>query len=301
MASSRSIGAYIYYVKYRIHQKSTRAMDRLPRSSEPFMALLEPTSNARLHYILAVHIPVTGLALLPLLVGGPLLFWPIHIVFLELVIDPACAVVFEREARPQRRHARRPPRYPRQRLFGARMLASSVTDGAAALVAAALVYLFCWRAGFPDALVVRPPACSSLPLRYRSRLSPPSVLRRSFSSASGDSHSGLQDRQPHRRPDCDCAVWDRGGWLDFRIAENGDPLALTARPATDDDRVQAPLIRRFLCRSPGVLDCIELGLQRAQDMPIDDDLPTFSCRVRRPDFERNVGISAHAPEIGATH
>jgi Ca2+-transporting ATPase len=105
-----------------------------------------------LHYILAVHIPVTGLALLPLLVGGPLVFWPIHIVFLELVIDPACAVVFERE--PARSDVmRRPPRDPRQRLFGTRMLASSLIDGAAALAAAALVYLFSWRSGFPDALV----------------------------------------------------------------------------------------------------------------------------------------------------
>jgi Ca2+-transporting ATPase len=48
---------------------------------------------------------------------------------------------------------RRPPRDPRQRLFGTRMLASSLIDGAAALAAAALVYLFSWRSGFPDALV----------------------------------------------------------------------------------------------------------------------------------------------------
>jgi Ca2+-transporting ATPase len=105
-----------------------------------------------LRYILAVHVPVTGLALLPLLVGGPLVFWPIHIVFLELVIDPACAVVFERE--PARSDVmRRPPRDPRQRLFAVPMLLSSLIDGAAALSAAALVYLFSWRAGFPDALV----------------------------------------------------------------------------------------------------------------------------------------------------
>jgi Ca2+-transporting ATPase len=105
-----------------------------------------------LHYVLAVHVPVTGIALLPLLVGGPLVFWPIHIVFLELVIDPACAVVFERE--PARADLmQRPPRDPHQRLMGARMLTSSLIDGATAFVAAMLVYLVAWRAGLPDPLV----------------------------------------------------------------------------------------------------------------------------------------------------
>ena len=49
-------------------------------------------------YTLAVHIPIAGLALLPVLFGLPLLLAPLHIAFLELVIDPACSVVFEAEA-----------------------------------------------------------------------------------------------------------------------------------------------------------------------------------------------------------
>ncbi len=48
-------------------------------------------------YTLAVHIPIAGLAVLPLLFGLPLLLAPVHIAFLELVIDPACSVVFEAE------------------------------------------------------------------------------------------------------------------------------------------------------------------------------------------------------------
>ncbi len=48
-------------------------------------------------YTLAVHIPIAGLALLPVLFGLPLLLAPLHIAFLELVIDPACSVVFEAE------------------------------------------------------------------------------------------------------------------------------------------------------------------------------------------------------------
>ena len=48
-------------------------------------------------YTLAVHVPIAGLALLPVLTGLPLLLAPLHIAFLELVIDPACSVVFEAE------------------------------------------------------------------------------------------------------------------------------------------------------------------------------------------------------------
>ncbi len=48
-------------------------------------------------YTLAVHIPIAGLAVLPLLFGLPLLLVPVHIAFLELVIDPACSIVFEAE------------------------------------------------------------------------------------------------------------------------------------------------------------------------------------------------------------
>jgi len=46
-------------------------------------------------YLIAVHLPIAGLAFVPLVVGGPILMLPAHIAFLELVIDPACALVFE--------------------------------------------------------------------------------------------------------------------------------------------------------------------------------------------------------------
>jgi P-type Ca2+ transporter type 2C len=49
-------------------------------------------------YILAVHVPIAGLALIPLLFDLPLVFWPLHIAFLEMVIDPVCSIVFEAEA-----------------------------------------------------------------------------------------------------------------------------------------------------------------------------------------------------------
>jgi Ca2+-transporting ATPase len=48
-------------------------------------------------YILAVHVPIAGAALLPVLLGWPVVLFPLHIAFLELVIDPACSMVFENE------------------------------------------------------------------------------------------------------------------------------------------------------------------------------------------------------------
>ena len=72
-------------------------------------------------YILAVHVPIAGLALLPLLFGWPLVLLPVQIVFLELIIDPASSVVFEAE--PESPEVmQRPPRNPREPMFGKRAL-----------------------------------------------------------------------------------------------------------------------------------------------------------------------------------
>ena len=49
-------------------------------------------------FIFAVHVPIAGLALLPLLFGLPILFGPVHIAFLEMIIDPVCSLVFEAES-----------------------------------------------------------------------------------------------------------------------------------------------------------------------------------------------------------
>jgi Ca2+-transporting ATPase len=56
-------------------------------------------------------VPIAGLALIPLLFGLPLVFWPLHIAFLEMVIDPVCSIVFEAEGE-ERDTMRRPPRDP---------------------------------------------------------------------------------------------------------------------------------------------------------------------------------------------
>ena len=68
-------------------------------------------------YIFAVHVPIAGLAVLPVLFGWPILLMPLHIVFLELIVDPACSLAFEAEPE-EAEIMRRRPRAQKARLFG---------------------------------------------------------------------------------------------------------------------------------------------------------------------------------------
>jgi P-type Ca2+ transporter type 2C len=88
-----------------------------------------------MEFIFAAHVPIAGLALLPLAFGLPMLIGPIHIALLEMVIDPACALVFEAEAEDDD-IMRRPPRDPEARLFSLPMVFWSVFQG---LLAAAFL------------------------------------------------------------------------------------------------------------------------------------------------------------------
>ena len=95
--------------------------------------------RSAMSYLIAVHIPLAGAVLLPLLLGWPLLLFPLHVVFLEFVIDPACSLVFERENRGEE-IMQRPPRAHDERLFSGMLLAESVLLGLVSLAAVALVY-----------------------------------------------------------------------------------------------------------------------------------------------------------------
>lgn len=99
-------------------------------------------------YILAVHVPITGLALLPLLLGGPLVLMPLHVVFLELIIDPACSIVFEREP-PAADVMQRAPRPRTQRMVDPRMLLASLLQGGVMFAAVAAVLALGLQAGLP--------------------------------------------------------------------------------------------------------------------------------------------------------
>ena len=92
-------------------------------------------------YILAVHIPIAGMALVPALLGWPLMLLPLHVLFLELVVDPSCSVMFEMEPE-EPTVMQRPPRTMSSKLFGKRRLAMSGLQGLGLLTTTLAVYVF---------------------------------------------------------------------------------------------------------------------------------------------------------------
>jgi Ca2+-transporting ATPase len=100
-------------------------------------------------YIFAVHVPIAGMSLLPVLLNWPLALLPVHIVFLELIIDPACSVVFEAEAE-EADVMRRPPRRRDDRLFGTRTLVVSLAQGLAVLMMVMIVFGTALRWGYGE-------------------------------------------------------------------------------------------------------------------------------------------------------
>jgi len=109
--------------------------------------IYENIRNA-MRYILAVHVPIAGMSLLPLVFGLPVFLTPVHIVFLEFVIDPACSIAFEAET-SEEGAMKRPPRDPREPLFSLQMLGVSLALGASVLVAVCLAYWWAIERGLP--------------------------------------------------------------------------------------------------------------------------------------------------------
>jgi len=92
-------------------------------------------------YILSVHIPIAGLSLIPVLFKWPLIMFPVHIVFLELIIDPACTLVFEAD-KDDSNVMRRKPRSLDEKIFDGPTVLKCIFQGGLALAATLAVYLF---------------------------------------------------------------------------------------------------------------------------------------------------------------
>lgn len=92
-------------------------------------------------YIFAIHVPIAGLSLIPILLKWPLALFPVHIVFLELIIDPACSIVFEAEPEESNLMAR-PPRDPRTRLLDWQTVGLSLLQGLGVLLIVTGVYRY---------------------------------------------------------------------------------------------------------------------------------------------------------------
>jgi Ca2+-transporting ATPase len=130
-------------------------------------------------FIVAVHIPIAGIALLPLLTGMPLLLGPIHIAFIEMIVDPVCSLAFEVETE-ERNVMQRPPRRPATPLFSRWLVGWSVIQGSTVLAVAGGLTLYFWHSGL-DGGHLRSAAFLALVMGITSLI----LINRRFSSSIG--------------------------------------------------------------------------------------------------------------------
>ena len=97
-------------------------------------------------FVFAVHVPVAGMAVLPVVFNWPLLLMPLHIVFIELIIDPACSMAFEAEPAEPGIMQRR-PRARDARLFDRSTVLLGLLQGAGLLLAVLVTFVFSMRSG----------------------------------------------------------------------------------------------------------------------------------------------------------
>jgi Ca2+-transporting ATPase len=100
-------------------------------------------------YIFSIHVPIAGLSLIPVLLNLPLVLLPVHIVFLELIIDPACSIVFESE-KGEQNVMKRPPRHRDEGLFTKKILVLSLLQGFVVLAVVLAVYMTALRSGLAE-------------------------------------------------------------------------------------------------------------------------------------------------------
>jgi len=103
-------------------------------------------------YIFSVHVPIAGMSLIPVLFNMPLVLLPVHIVFLELIIDPACSIVFESQ-KEEPDVMNRPPRHKEEGLFTQKILALSLLQGFVVLAVTLIIHLSAVSRGFNEAEV----------------------------------------------------------------------------------------------------------------------------------------------------
>lgn len=98
-------------------------------------------------YIMAIHIPIIGLTLLPAFFSNiPILLFPLHIIFMELIVDPVCSVAFESE-QEEKSLMTRPPRNINEKFFGFNKIALSVFNGFLLFLMVLIVYYLSFNEG----------------------------------------------------------------------------------------------------------------------------------------------------------
>lgn len=103
-------------------------------------------------FIAAIHVPIAGISLLPVIFNWPLVLFPAHVAFLELIIDPACSTVFEME-KAEKDIMDRPPRNLKHPLLGQRLLFLSLLQGFSILAMVSIVYLAALNLGYEEEVI----------------------------------------------------------------------------------------------------------------------------------------------------
>jgi Ca2+-transporting ATPase len=97
-------------------------------------------------YILAVHVPIAGMSILPLIFNLPTVLLPAHIAFLELIIDPACSIVFESKKEDEN-IMKRPPRNLHQPIFNFKTVSINILQGISVLLTTFIIFVFMIKTG----------------------------------------------------------------------------------------------------------------------------------------------------------
>jgi Ca2+-transporting ATPase len=101
-------------------------------------------------YVIAIHVPIFLMALVPVLrENWPLILLPALIAFHEVIIDPACSVVFEVEE-PDPEIMRRPPRAARKVIFGSSEIVYAALQGLTVFVGVFTVFNFSISEGYNE-------------------------------------------------------------------------------------------------------------------------------------------------------
>ncbi|HNZ52453.1 MAG TPA: cation-translocating P-type ATPase [Candidatus Pacearchaeota archaeon] len=95
-------------------------------------------------YVFSMHIPILGITVLALIFGWPLILLPVHILFMELIIDPTCSIVFEAE-KAEENIMKRKPRNPKEKIFNKRTLNHSIFQGLGMLLSMAALFYFTFK------------------------------------------------------------------------------------------------------------------------------------------------------------
>ena len=99
-------------------------------------------------YVVAIHVPIAGLSIIPILLGWPMALFPAHILFLEMIVDPACSLVFEQEE-AEHGAMKRAPRKSGASLFSRSVVMLSVLQGLAVLALTLITYGVALHNGLP--------------------------------------------------------------------------------------------------------------------------------------------------------